>query len=230
MTSSLLSPIAPSFSRYQTLRYFTATLAFSLLPRTFSSKCCANNFNQVEETLNNSNDLFLTFRREMEEMSKKTKRLEKENLRLTRQYDTTKQNIITMVDDARLREEETRKVQEENKKLSANVNTLKNLCRKLEDERKNRLNGEADQDRTESEEEGEDEDDGGEGADEDEGRQDEYLDSDDNPYSMVPHLPPHLRYMKSIGSAEKAPPTNGDKGIHNSLPPEGYARAKANGF
>ncbi|RAL59921.1 hypothetical protein DID88_000547 [Monilinia fructigena] len=36
-------------------------------------------FKQVEDTLNNSNDLFLTFRKEMEEMSKKTKRLEKEN-------------------------------------------------------------------------------------------------------------------------------------------------------
>ena len=45
---------------------------------------------QVEDTLNNSNDLFLTFRREMEEMSKKTKTLEKENARLRREYAAAK--------------------------------------------------------------------------------------------------------------------------------------------
>jgi NACalpha-BTF3-like transcription factor len=42
---------------------------------------------QVEDTLNNSNELFLTFRREMEEMSRKTKRLEKENASLRRKYE-----------------------------------------------------------------------------------------------------------------------------------------------
>ena len=54
---------------------------------------------QVEDTLNNSNDLFLTFRKEMEEMSKKTKRLEKENLTLTRKHDQTNRNILEMAED-----------------------------------------------------------------------------------------------------------------------------------
>jgi len=60
----------------------------------------------VEDTLNNSNDLFLTFRKEMEEMSKKTKRLEKENLTLTRKHDATNRSILEMA------EERTKKSQE----------------------------------------------------------------------------------------------------------------------
>lgn len=54
---------------------------------------------QVEDTLNNSNDLFLTFRKEMEDMSKKTKRLEKENLTLTRKHDLTNRNILEMAEE-----------------------------------------------------------------------------------------------------------------------------------
>lgn len=54
---------------------------------------------QVEDTLNNSNDLFLTFRKEMEEMSKKTKRLEKENLTLTRKHEAMSQNVFKMAEE-----------------------------------------------------------------------------------------------------------------------------------
>lgn len=54
---------------------------------------------QVEETLNNSNDLFLTFRKEMEDMSKKTKRLERENETLKRKHDQVKGNIIKMAEE-----------------------------------------------------------------------------------------------------------------------------------
>lgn len=70
---------------------------------------------QVEDTLNNSNELFMTFRREMEEMSKKTKRLEKENATLTRKHDQTNRNILEMAEERtrdkedleRLRKQET---------------------------------------------------------------------------------------------------------------------------
>ncbi|KIW17597.1 hypothetical protein PV08_04792 [Exophiala spinifera] len=72
-------------------------------------------FKQVEDTLNNSNELFMTFRREMEEMSKKTKRLEKENATLTRKHDQTNRNILEMAEERtrdkedleRLRKQET---------------------------------------------------------------------------------------------------------------------------
>ena len=53
----------------------------------------------MEDTLNNSNELFLTFRKEMEEMSKKTKRLEKENQTLTRKHDSTNRNILEMAEE-----------------------------------------------------------------------------------------------------------------------------------
>jgi recombination DNA repair RAD52 pathway protein len=68
---------------------------------------------QVEETLNNSNDLFLTFRKEMEEMSKKTKRLEKENQNLQRHKEITNRNIGEMVEERqRMQEELARKTKE----------------------------------------------------------------------------------------------------------------------
>jgi NADH:ubiquinone oxidoreductase subunit D len=54
---------------------------------------------QVEDTLNNSNDLFLTFRKEMEEMSKKTKKLEDENDTLRRKHDRMKLNIVEMAEE-----------------------------------------------------------------------------------------------------------------------------------
>ena len=41
----------------------------------------------------------MTFRKEMEEMSKKTKRLEKENLALSRKHDQTSHNIIQMTEE-----------------------------------------------------------------------------------------------------------------------------------
>jgi chromosome segregation ATPase len=54
---------------------------------------------QVEDTLNNSNDLFMTFRKEMEDMSKKTKRLERENENLKRKHDQVNGNILKMAEE-----------------------------------------------------------------------------------------------------------------------------------
>ncbi|KAK4177476.1 myosin-like coiled-coil protein-domain-containing protein [Triangularia setosa] len=54
---------------------------------------------QVEDTLNNSNELFMTFRKEMEDMSKKTKRLERENETLKRKHDHVNSNILKMAEE-----------------------------------------------------------------------------------------------------------------------------------
>lgn len=54
---------------------------------------------KVEDTLNNSNDLFLTFRKEMEDMSKKSKRLERENETLKRKHEQVNGNIIKMAEE-----------------------------------------------------------------------------------------------------------------------------------
>ncbi|KAM0283053.1 hypothetical protein ACHAPQ_006616 [Fusarium lateritium] len=72
-------------------------------------------FKQVEDTLNNSNDLFLSFRKEMEDMSKKGKRLEKENEALKRQKEAASANIIKMAED---RQDCKRKQEEAEKKTS----------------------------------------------------------------------------------------------------------------
>lgn len=80
---------------------------------------------QVEDTLNNSNDLFLTFRKEMEEMSKKTKRLEKENHTLTRKHDLTNHNILQMA-------EERTKANKELDMLRKKNDNLEKLCRGMQ--------------------------------------------------------------------------------------------------
>lgn len=54
---------------------------------------------QVEDTLNSSNDLFSSFRKEMEDMSKKTKRLERENENLKRKHDQVNSNILKMAEE-----------------------------------------------------------------------------------------------------------------------------------
>lgn len=80
---------------------------------------------KVEDTLNNSNDLFLTFRKEMEEMSKKTKRLEKENLTLTRKHDLTNRNILEMA-------EERTKINKDLTTLRKKNVNLESLCRGMQ--------------------------------------------------------------------------------------------------
>ncbi|KAK9458304.1 myosin-like coiled-coil protein-domain-containing protein [Dipodascopsis uninucleata] len=85
-------------------------------------------FKQVEETLNNSNDLFLTFRKEMEQMTKKTKKLEKENKQLAKKAEVMNRNIIEMAEERTKQQKES----ETNKKRMAR---LENLCRALQAER-----------------------------------------------------------------------------------------------
>ena len=80
---------------------------------------------QVEDTLNNSNELFLTFRKEMEEMSKKTKRLEKENHTLNRKHEQTNRNILEMA------EERTRN-QEDLERWRRKCQHLEALCRRMQ--------------------------------------------------------------------------------------------------
>lgn len=75
--------------------------------------------------MNNSNDLFLTFRREMEEMSKKTKRLEKENLTLSRKHEATNQNILKMA-------EERTRTHKELELLRKKNENLEKLCRGMQ--------------------------------------------------------------------------------------------------
>merc|ERR1712230_319907 len=81
-------------------------------------------FKQVEDTLNNSNELFLTFRKEMEEMSKKTKRLGKENATLTRKHDLTDQNILKMAEERSKTNMEMDSLRKKNEKLTSIINQM----------------------------------------------------------------------------------------------------------
>ncbi|KAH8200426.1 hypothetical protein TruAng_005389 [Truncatella angustata] len=84
-------------------------------------------FRQVEDTLNNSNDLFLTFRKEMEDMSKKTKTLEKENERLKKKKEVLEANIAKMAHDA---DQCTKEIDASNKMN----NKLKNIIKQMQEQ------------------------------------------------------------------------------------------------
>ncbi len=79
---------------------------------------------QVEDTLNNSNDLFLTFRKEMEDMSKKTKRLEKENESHKRKHEAMNQNIFKMAEERTKHMNEIASLKKRESKLSGIIKQM----------------------------------------------------------------------------------------------------------
>jgi septal ring factor EnvC (AmiA/AmiB activator) len=165
--------------------------------------CAANQLIQVEDTLNNSNDLFLTFRKEMEEMSKKTKRLEKENLTLTRKNDQTSRNILEMA-------EERTRYNEELEKWRKKSSSLEALCRRMQQQGRGQgMTGEleeVDDEGTESEYDDEYED-----EEEDLSEDGEYDDQD------------HGKHQHTVKSAES------EKPVFGPPPPPTFAEARANG-
>ncbi|KAH8726338.1 myosin-like coiled-coil protein-domain-containing protein [Phaeosphaeriaceae sp. PMI808] len=153
-------------------------------------------FKQVEETLNNSNDLFLTFRKEMEEMSKKTKRLEKENQTLQRHKEVTNRNIGEMVEERQKWQEDlarkTKEIDDQRKKIAR----LETLCRGMQAQGRGQVpmaELEEDEEVTESDydEEEEYEEDEGSGDYDDETEEDavEAI-SERRPFGPVPPPPP----------------------------------------
>jgi hypothetical protein len=87
---------------------------------------------QVEDTLNNSNDLFFTFRKEMEEMSKKTKRLEKENVDLHRKKEVTSRNLIETCEQREKLQDALRKQEGNYTKLADTIRRMAQQGRPLE--------------------------------------------------------------------------------------------------
>ncbi|KAG5217113.1 hypothetical protein GTR04_6999 [Trichophyton interdigitale] len=164
-------------------------------------------FTQVEDTLNNSNELFLTFRKEMEDMSKKTKRLEKENLTLTRKHDQTNRNILEMA------EERTRN-NEELEKWRKKSNSLEALCRRMQQQgRGHAVEGELDVDDEGTESEYEEYD------DEDE----EDLSEDGEYHSHGEGEQPHHHQHPAASGAQPTKPVFGPP------PPPTMIEARSNG-
>jgi hypothetical protein len=60
----------------------------------------------------------------MEEMSKKTKRLEKENLALTRKHDLTNRNILEMAEERTKNQQEIEALKKKNEKLTSIINQM----------------------------------------------------------------------------------------------------------
>ena len=147
---------------------------------------------QVEDTLNNSNELFLTFRKEMEEMSKKTKRLEKENLTLTRKHDQTNRNILEMAEERTRDKVELEKLHKKETQMRSIIQTMREQGRGIP-------HPELDEEGTESEYDGDYEDEEDEGSYEGE---DEIAEDVKPVFGPVP--PPLL-------------PTNGAKPIVNGV-------------
>ena len=85
----------------------------------------------MEDTLNNSNDLFLSFRKEMEDMSKKGKRLEKENEGLKRQKDATAANIIRMAEERQEWKKKTETAEKKTEKLMSIIQQMQQQGRKV---------------------------------------------------------------------------------------------------
>lgn len=152
-------------------------------------------FKQVEDTLNNSNDLFLTFRKEMEEMSKKTKRLEKENMTLTRKHDLTNRNIIEMAEERTKTNRELQQLRKNEEKYKAIIIQMQQQGRGLPPGAETMLDGqtdgeyaegEGDPEGTESEYEYEDEEDASDEGEYDEDTEEEIHQETPQPFGPVP--------------------------------------------
>ena len=85
----------------------------------------------MEDTLNNSNDLFLSFRKEMEDMSKKTKRLEKENETFRRKHDATNANIFRMAEEREGLKRRQDAAEKKGEKLMAIIRSMQQQGRKV---------------------------------------------------------------------------------------------------
>lgn len=148
----------------------------------------------------------------MEEMSKKTKRLEKENLNLTRKHDLTNRNILEMA-------EERTRVNKEMEILRKNNNTLESVIRRMQDQGRAPAAGsvmEGDEEGTESDYEDDDydEEEGSEDAEYDDDTEEEALQAQQASlptFGPVPPPPPST----SLPPQAAAPQTNGK--VHTEL-------------
>ncbi|KAG9239691.1 putative alpha-taxilin [Amylocarpus encephaloides] len=82
-------------------------------------------FSKTENELRNQLNIYVEkFKQEMEDMSKKTKRLEKENMNLTRKHDLTNQNILKMAQERTKNTEVMDALRKKNEKLTSIINQM----------------------------------------------------------------------------------------------------------
>ncbi|PRP85005.1 hypothetical protein PROFUN_07293 [Planoprotostelium fungivorum] len=94
----------------------------------------AEKFEQFQETLTKSNDIFNTFKLEMEKMSKTIKKKDKELLDLKKKQEQTDVALINYAED-------NSNTKKQNEQLKAQKKKLEELCRAMQSERKTITNG-----------------------------------------------------------------------------------------
>eukprot|EP00128_Syssomonas_multiformis_P009696 Colp12_sorted_trinity150504_noHs@2509 len=82
-------------------------------------------FEQFQDTLSKSNEVFDTFKKEIEKMTKTIKKYEKENVALKAKSDQLNRNLLDMA-------EEQARSNQEKANLQAKLTRLENLCRALQ--------------------------------------------------------------------------------------------------
>ncbi|KAK1835930.1 myosin-like coiled-coil protein-domain-containing protein [Podospora conica] len=157
-------------------------------------------FKQVEDTLNNSNELFLTFRKEMEDMSKKTKRLERENETLKRKHEQVNNNIIKMAEERTKNLGEIQTLKKKMEKLNGIIKQMQQQGRGIPQgvagqqntgyvEAEGDVEGEDDSDYEDEYDEGEDDEVSDDGEEYDDETEDE-LQQPNQPQAYGPERPP----------------------------------------
>lgn len=134
----------------------------------------------------------------MEEMSKKTKRLEKENLALTRKHDLTNRNILEMAEERTKNNQELTALKRKNEKLTSIINQMQKQGRgvppnmAIAEGSADREYADGDMEGTESEYEYDDEEGDEDGSEEGEFDEDteEELQEAPKPFGPAPPPPP----------------------------------------
>ncbi|XP_072884259.1 alpha-taxilin-like [Hemitrygon akajei] len=85
-------------------------------------------FEEFQTTLSKSNEVFTTFRQEMEKMTKKIKKLEKETTMYRSRWECSNKALLDMVEEKTLRDKEF-------ENLQIKIQRLEKLCRALQTER-----------------------------------------------------------------------------------------------
>jgi hypothetical protein len=151
----------------------------------------------------------------MEEMSKKTKRLEKENNTLTRKHDLTNRNILEMAEERSKTNLELDALRKKNEKLTDIINQMQKQGRGLAQgmagvvegsPETDYVEGDGDPEGTESEYDYEDDEEGSEEGEYDEDTEEELHAEVQQPFGPVPPPPPSQPTANGI-----APAVNGIK-------------------
>ncbi|KAM8977357.1 alpha-taxilin [Pelodytes ibericus] len=85
-------------------------------------------FEEFQNTLSKSNEVFTTFKQEMEKMTKKIKKLEKETTMYRSRWESSNKALLVMAEEKTLRDKDQ-------EALQAKIQRLEKLCRALQTER-----------------------------------------------------------------------------------------------